>query len=462
MNRVPPQAVELEESILGSCFIEDEALFTTMEQLNQDDFYKEEHRIIFGSIKKLFNSQSELDIISVENDLRDHGNLDTVGGISYLSGLTRSVSSATYIEDHCKVVRNKSTLRKLIEGCHKIQERAYDSSEDTSEVLDYADKTVFEVINSEVVSHTHEGREVIEDALEHMLKIQSLDGGVTGISTRLDIDNLTAGWQDSNMIVIAARPSMGKTAFTLHCLREAAENGNVGLLSLETSYRSIGNRLIISEAGIDGQRARKGQLTDQEIEQAHNAAARLLDTGIIVDDSTDLTASKLRAKGKALKKKYDIQMLAVDFIQLMLSDKDNREQQVAHASRSCKLLCKELDIPVLVLSQLNRGCENRHGISKRPQLSDLRESGAIEQDADVVISLFRPEYYDINKYPDTEGERWSGVSTDNICELIVNKQKDGPTGLVRQIFNKENMKFSNYVSNSPSYSPDSMRDRSPF
>lgn len=460
---IPPQAPELEESILGACLIEEEALFATMEQLKAADFYKKEHQLIFSSITELFDQQDNLDLISLENQLRDKGRLEAVGE-QYLAELTRSVSSAAHIENHCKVVREKATLRRLIEGCERIKEKAYDSAEPTREILDYADKQVFEVINSEVVSHTHDSREVIEDALEHMLKIQAFDGGVTGIPTGLDIDNLTAGWQDSNMIVVAARPSMGKTAFTLHCLREAAERGNVALCSLETSYRSIGNRLIISEAGIDGQKARKGQLSGQEIERAHEAAARLLDMGIIVDDSTDLTPSRLRAKGKALKKKYDIQMLAVDFIQLMLSDKDNREQQVAHASRSCKLLCKELDIPVLVLSQLNRSCEARHGINKRPQLSDLRESGAIEQDADVVMSLFRPEYYDIHKYPDTEGEKWAGVSTDNICELIVNKQKDGPTGLVRQMFNKENMKFSNYTSQQspPSYSAEAMTNSSPF
>jgi replicative DNA helicase len=415
-----------------------------MEQLEEADFYKSEHRMIFSAIKELFDRQNNLDLIALENYLRDSGQLESVGG-QYLVDLTRSVSSATHIETHCKIVRDKATLRNLIESCERIKKRAYDPSEQTDEVLDYADRQVFEVINNEVVSNTHEGREVIQDALEHMLRIQAFDGGVTGIPTGLDIDRLTAGWQDSNMIVVAARPSMGKTAFTLHCLKAAAHSGNAALLSLETSYRSIGNRLIISEAGIDGQKARKGQLSDQEIDKAHKAASKLLNMGIIVDDTTSLTASKLRAKGKALKKKYDIQMLAVDFIQLMLSDKDNREQQVAHASRACKLLCKELDIPVLVLSQLNRGCESRHGISKRPQLSDLRESGAIEQDADVVMSLFRPEYYDIGKYPETEGSKWAGVSTDNICELIVNKQKDGPTGMVRQLFDKETMRFANYT-----------------
>lgn len=447
-GRVPPQAVDLEESILGSCFIEDEALYVAMEKLETDDFYKDAHRTIFNSFKKLFYKQDSFDMMAVENYLRDSGELASIGGAGYLLDLTRSVSSAAHIENHCKVVKDKSTLRKLILKCSQIQSRAYDNSEDTGEVLEFADQQIFEVINDEIVSHTHEPRQVIEDALEHLLTIQQFEGGVTGIPTGLDLDNLTAGWQNRNLIVIAARPSMGKTAFVLRCLKEASRNGYSALLSLETSYKSIGNRMIISESGIDGQKARKGQLSDQEIDRAQQAAARLLDMGVIVDDTTDLSPSKLRAKGKALKKKYDIKMLAVDFIQLMTSDKDVREQQVAEASRSCKLLCKELDIPVIVLSQLNRGCENRNGINKRPQLADLRESGAIEQDADVVISLFRPEYYGISKYPDTEPEKWKGVSTDNICEVIVNKQKDGPTGMVRQIFSKHNMKFENYSSQS--------------
>jgi replicative DNA helicase len=261
------------------------------------------------------------------------------------------------------------------------------------------------------------------------------------------------------MIVIAARPSMGKTAWALHCLKKASKFGSVALISLETSYRQIGNRLIIAEAGIDGQKARKGKLNPDEINKAHEAAYKLLESGIIVDDTTSLNASTLRAKGKALQKKYGIKMLAIDFIQLMSSDMDNRERQIAQCSRACKVLCKELDIPVLVLSQLNRGCESRPGVHKRPQLSDLRESGAIEQDADVVISLFRPEYYGIDKYPDGEPDKWAHRSTEGICELIINKQKDGPTGMVRQLYDKQTMRFKNYES-TQHYSP--IEEVSPF
>lgn len=461
-QKTPPQSTDVEKYILGTCFVEDEAMFTALEQLEPSDFYAKQNELIFRAIKSLFDKQGEMDLIAVENYLRDQGQLETVGK-EYLSSMFQYSRSANKIESYCKTVKDKATKRNLITACGAIIERAYEPSESTQSVVDFADRQIFDVINSEVVSHTHTPREVIEGALEHLLLIQEHENGITGIPSGLKtLDEITAGWQSSNMIVIAARPSMGKTAFALHCLKEAAKDGHVGLLSLETSYKSIGNRLIISEAGIDGQKARKGKLSEEEKIKAQNAAAKLLDMGIIIDDATSVTASKFRAKAKALKKKFDIRMLGVDFLQLMKSDRDNREQQIAEISRACKLLCKELDIPVLALSQLSRKCEGRPGLNKRPQLSDLRESGAIEQDADVVISLFRPEYYGITKYPETEPDNWKGVSTDNICEVIVGKQKDGPTGMARLVFSKQNMRFSDYAS-PPSYSPKSMtNNNAPF
>src|SRR5699024_8134330 len=254
------------------------------------------------------------------------------------------------------------------------------------------------------------------------------------------LDNITAGFQDSTMNIIAARPSMGKTALALGVAKHTDKT--VGIMSLETSYRSIGQRLIISEAKVDGHKALRGKLSASEIEEIQNASERLMDKGIIVDDSTSVTAENIRIKAKSMSVQHGIDMLVVDFLQLMDGKGENENQRVSSCSRACKLLCKELDIPVIILSQLSRSCEKRSGFDKRPQLSDLRDSGAIEQDADVVISLFRPEYYGLDEYPDGMG-KWAGKSTEGIAELIVNKQKDGPTGLVRQLFNKETMTFSN-------------------
>ncbi|HEX7032034.1 MAG TPA: replicative DNA helicase [Nitrososphaera sp.] len=443
---IPPQATDIEQAVLGACMIEQEALLVMLEQLNADDFYKPGHQSIYRAMRTLFEQGKDIDLFLIESYLDDRGDLELVGGTGYLSDLIRHVGSTANTDYHCQIIKEKSKRRQLIEACERITNQAYDQSEDTYDVLDFADGQIFGILNEQHQNNVYEPRQTIEAALEHLINIQGAPDGVTGIPSGLDLDGITAGWQKGGFYVIAGRPSMGKTAFVLSALKHAAgHTGNAALLSLEMSYRSLGFRMIVSEAGVNGDRARKGQLSEPEMNQVHEAAEHLLDMGVIVDDTTVVTPHALRTKAKMLKHKYDIQLLAIDYLQLLTSDKDVREQQVAEISRTSKAIAKELDIPVLGLSQLNRGCESRPGLNKRPMLADLRESGAIEQDADAVIFLFRPEYYGIKEYPEGEGERWSGQSTNGICELLISKQRNGPTGMVRQLYDADTMNFKNYT-----------------
>lgn len=440
-SRIPPHAVEIEQAVLGAALLEQEALIIVLDELSADDFYRPGHQAIFRAMYSLFNQGKETDFLSVENYLRDSGEPEL-----NLSELTRSVSSAAHAQDHCRIISGKAQRRRLIQACSQAINQAYDNDLSTDQVLDDADSRIFEIINGQDSNRTYEGKIVIQDALQHLINIQGSKDGVTGIATGLTVDSITSGWQRGDFILVAARPSMGKTALALHILQHTAKNyGSAGLLSLEMSYKSLGTRLIVSKAAVDGQRARRGQLTDSEIDKIHDAAGKLLELGIVVDDTTFVSEYRLRTKAKAMKHKYDIQVLIVDYLQLLTSDKDVREQQVASISRTAKAIAKELDIPVIGLSQLNRSCESRHGIGKRPQLSDLRESGALEQDADVVCFLFRPEYYGIKTYPDSEPKKWAGKSTENICEIIVGKQRSGPTGMARVLYLKESMRFENYT-----------------
>lgn len=442
-GRVPPQAVEVEEAVLGSMLIEQEAATVALQMLSAKDFYKPAHQHIFEVLHDLYERDNPLDLLTVENELRDKGLLDTCGGTGYLSELTRSVSSAANVDYHAQIIAEKATKRNLILGCTDIIKEAYDSSSDPYDVLDRAEQRIFDLSNSKQRAQAQPIGDVLKDTLSYLEDIRGKASGITGVPTGTDVDKLTAGWQDGDLIIIAARPSMGKTAYVLTTARNAALHQNeklrtkVAIFSLEMSNQSLVQRLLTMEGRINAQTARSGRLDDEDFKRLIDAAGRLFTANIFVDDTPGLSIMELRTKARRLKSEHDIGLVVVDYLQLMTASGDfgTREQEIASISRGLKALAKELDIPVVALSQLSRAVEQRGG-DKRPQLSDLRESGSIEQDADVVCFLYRPEYYGIKTTPE-------GQSTTGLAEVIVGKQRNGPTGTKRLYFVKDYARFEN-------------------
>lgn len=445
-GRIPPQAVEVEEAILGAMLIESESATTAIQLLKETDFYKSAHRHIFKAIVKLFERDNPLDMLTVEQQLKDQDLLDEVGGAGYLSELTRAVSSAANIEYHCQIVAEKAIKRDLILHCTEIIGQSYDSVSDPYELLDHAEQKVFELANARSNLSTQSLGDILKKTLTHLEDIRGKSGGITGIPTGLDVDKTTAGWQRSDLIIIAARPAMGKTAFVLTTARNSAlysdpeKRASVALFSLEMSSQQLVQRLLTMEARVSAQDARTGRLKDDEFKLLIEAAGRLHQAKIFIDDTPGLTLMELRSKCRRLKSEHDIDIIIIDYLQLMtaggsMNSNSNREQEIAAISRGLKVLAKELNVPVIALAQLSRAVEQRTG-DKRPQLSDLRESGSIEQDADVVCFLYRPEYYGIQ----TDDE---GNSTAGVAELIIGKQRNGPTDTVRLQFVQQYARFEN-------------------
>lgn len=449
-GRVPPQAVEVEEAVLGSMLIEHEAATVALQMLSANDFYKPAHQHIFEVLHDLYERDNPLDLLTVENELRDKGLLDTCGGAGYLSELTRSVSSAANVDYHAQIIAEKATKRNLILGCTDIIKEAYDSSSDPYDVLDRAEQRIFDLANSKQRAHAQPIGDVLKDTLSHLEEMRGKKAGITGVPTGTDVDKMTAGWQDGDLIIVAARPSMGKTAYVLTTARNAALHQDpnlqtkVAIFSLEMSNQSLVQRLLTMEGRINAQSARSGQLKDEEFKRLIDAAGRLFTANIFIDDTPGLSIMELRTKCRRLKSEHDIGLIVIDYLQLMTaSGKDfgTREQEIASISRGLKAMAKELDVPVVALSQLSRAVEQRGG-DKRPQLSDLRESGSIEQDADVVCFLYRPEYYGIKTTPE-------GQSTAGLAELIIGKQRNGPVGTVPLYFIKDYARFENPTTASP-------------
>jgi len=460
---LPPQAVEIEEAVLGGMLIESEAATTALELLRPNDFYRRSHQHIFEIMQELYEKQNPLDILTVESELRDRGLLEECGGPGYLSELTRSVSSAANIEYHAQIIAEKAIKRNIISSFTDVVKESYDASSDPYELLDKAEKTLYELANQNRYSQSNALNDILKDVLQHLEDIRGQKGGITGTPTGTDLDKWTAGWQNGDLIIIAARPSMGKTAFVLTVARNAAlfpdetKQTSVALFSLEMSDQQLIQRLLTMEARVDAQAARTGRLKDDEFKRLIEAASRLYQAKIFIDDSPGLSVMEMRSKCRRLKNEHDIGLIIVDYLQLMRGNTNdrnsNREQEIAQISRGLKALAKELDVPVIALSQLSRAVEQRGG-SKRPQLSDLRESGSIEQDADVVCFLYRPEYYGIT----TDDE---GHSTAGIAEVIIGKQRNGPVGDVRLQFVKEYARFENLTSYN-SMLPDSDVSLDPF
>ena len=446
-GRVPPQAVEVEKAVLGAMLIEHGASTIALQMLKVEDFYKPANRHIYETLSNLYERDNPLDLLTVENELRDNGLLDVCGGAIYLSDLTRSVSSAANIEYHAQIIIEKAIKRNLILNCTNVIKESYDSTTDAYDVLDGAERRIFDLANQKNRSAAKPVADILKNTLAYLENMQGKKDGITGVPSGLSVDQLTAGWQNGDLVIIAARPSMGKTAFVLTAARNAAMHPNenfrqpVAIFSLEMSNQSLVQRLLTMEARVRADEARKGTLNNESFKNLIEAAGRLFTADLFIDDTPAITLMELRSKCRRLKSEHNIGLVVVDYLQLMQGssrDAGSREQEIASISRGLKSLAKDLDLPVIALSQLSRAVEQRGG-DKRPHLSDLRESGSIEQDADVVMFLYRPEYYGIT----TTAE---GQSTAGLAEVIISKQRNGPVGSKMLYFVKEYARFENLTS----------------
>jgi replicative DNA helicase len=440
LGKIPPQALDLEEAVLGAIMLERDAVVSVIDILKPECFYKESHRTIYDAIRNLSINLQPIDILTVTEELRKQGKLDQVGGPYFLTQLTGKVASAAHIEYHARIVAQKYIQRELIRVSSDIQEKAFDSNQDVDELLDFAESELFEVAFGNIKKETQKIDILIDKALRRIEELSSKEAGLSGVpSGFVKLDRITSGWQPSDLVIIAARPSMGKTAFMLSmCRNMAVEHQKpVAIFSLEMSSLQLVNRLIVSETELAAEKIRNGRLEKFEWEQLEIKLKSLVNAPIFIDDTPAISVFELRAKARRLKLEHKIELLVVDYLQLMTGPPDsqgNREQEVSNISRSLKAIAKELDIPIIALSQLNRSVELRSG-DKRPQLSDLRESGAIEQDADIVIFIHRPERFGLTE--DAEGR-----STIGMAEIIIAKHRNGAVGDIQLRFRSEQAKFS--------------------
>ena len=443
MGRLQPQARELEEAVLGALMLEKDAYSIISEILKPECFYEKSHEMIYAAIVDLAASQRPVDMLTVTEQLRKRGELDQVGGPFYISQLTSKVASSAHIEYHARIIAQKYLARELISFTAMIQGKAFDETIDVEDLMQEAEGKLFEISQRNVKKDVTQINPVIKDAMDLLQKAANQKEGLSGTRTGFDaLDKITSGWQNSDLIIIAARPAMGKTAFVLSMAKNMAVNHNVpvALFSLEMSNVQLVNRLIVNVCEIPGEKIKSGRLESYEWEQLDFKIKELYDAPIYVDDTPSLSVFELRTKARRLVREHGVRCIIIDYLQLMNASGmsfGSREQEVSTISRSLKGLAKELNIPIIALSQLNRGVESRQGAEgKRPQLADLRESGAIEQDADMVCFIHRPEYYKI-----TEDER--GNSLVGLAEIIIAKHRNGATGDVRLRFKGDYAKFMN-------------------
>ena len=444
-GRQAPWSNEAEQAVLGAMLLDQDAALKAAEFLDDTMFYREGHRLLFRAMIALTERGDVIDPVTLRDELARRGDLDRAGGIEYVSTLIDVVPTAANVEYHARIVRDKAVLRRLVEAATGIIQDVYEGHTAAGEVLDNAEHRVFQVAQFRRAEEFTRIKELIWPTMERIEQLQAGAGSVTGVASGFtDLDRLTAGFQRADLIILAGRPSMGKTAFALNVVQHAAieHNVKVAIFSLEMSKDALVQRLLCSEGLVDAQRLRRGQLRDDDYPRLARAAGLLGQAPIWIDDSASLTPLAMRSKARRLKAEHDISLVVVDYLQLMQgpSDSENRQQEISYISRSLKALAKELDIPVVALSQLSRAPEQRGGEHRRPQLSDLRESGAIEQDADVVCFIYRQEFYDGPVDPKTN------ESIEGVAELIVGKQRNGPTGTVKLFFKKEYTRFDNYTS----------------
>lgn len=445
-GKIPPQAVDLEEAVISAMLIDKKGVDEVIDILNPNAFYKEAHQHIFSAIHLLFETSNPIDILTVSNQLKKMGLLEKIGGDFYLSQLTKKVSTSAHIEFHARIILQKFIQRSLIKISNEIIEDAYKDSIDVFDLLDIAESKLYDVTQGNIKQSSDTAQSLVIQAKKRIQSIGNRDG-LSGIATGFEkLDKLTSGWQPSDLIIIAARPGMGKTAFTLSMARNIAviKQIPVAFFSLEMSSVQLITRLISSETGLPSEKLRTGKLAEHEWEQLNMKIGDLEQAPLFIDDTPSLSIFDLRAKARRLSSQYGIKLIIVDYLQLMTSggsDKSgNREQEISSISRNLKALAKELDMPVIAISQLSRAVETRGG-TKRPLLSDLRESGAIEQDADIVSFIYRPEYYGYDEWDDEER-----TSSKGQAEFIISKHRNGSLGNIKLKFIGELGKFDNLES----------------
>lgn len=442
LGKIPPQAIDLEQAVLGAMMLEKNAVTEVIDILKPQSFYDPKHQFIYGAIQELFGTSNPIDLLTVSNKLKINGELESAGGAAYISALTSRVANSAHIEYHARIISERHIKRELIRMSSEVIRDAYDETKDVFEVLNKAEGDLFNIAENNMGRHVNTMQHVVREAIQEIEKASKNSDGISGVPTGfIQLDKVTSGWQRSDMIVIAARPAMGKTAFVLSMARNTAVDHNMGvaIFSLEMSSVQLVKRLIAGEARLSADKLRKGDLREHEFQQLHSRITKLATAPIYIDDTPGISIFDLRAKCRRLKMQYDIQMVIIDYLQLMTAGgskgSGNREQEISSISRSIKEIAKELNIPIVALSQLSRSVETRGG-DKRPQLSDLRESGAIEQDADIVSFIYRPEYYGLHQ--DADGNSNAGVG-----EIIIAKHRNGALENVRLRFVGEYARFEN-------------------
>lgn len=436
LHRLPPQNLEAEQSVLGGILLDNQAINAAQEILSDSDFYSDAHKKIFAAMQELSDRGEPVDLITISDHLRDKKQLDQVGGAAYLAALVDSVPSAANITYYARIVREKAILRNLISTSTDILTKSYEQSAEVDDILDEAEHAIFEISQNKIRRSFYPLKEIIKDSFRTIERLYERKELITGVPTGFEkFDELTSGLQRSDLIIIAGRPSMGKTAFALNIARYAAVESNtpVAIFSLEMSKEQIAMRLLSSTAKVDSQRIRKGFLGELDWPKLTDAAGMLSEAPIYIDDTPAITVLEMKAKSRRLKAEHGLGLIIIDYLQLMrgVGYKDSREQEISEISRSLKALAKELNVPVIALSQLNRKVEDR--TNRRPQMADLRESGAIEQDADVIAFIYRDEVY--NKSEDNPKK--------GIAEIIIAKQRNGPTATVELAFLEKYTSFEN-------------------
>jgi len=433
-QRIPPQNVEAEQAVLGAMLLSHDAVIVAMEKLQSQDFYRDVHRIIFEAMEHLHRENKEIDVITLPDELKRMKKLDDVGGLEYVLNLPNLVGSAANIEYYANIVAEKSLARNLISTCTELTTEAYDGQKETETLLDDAERRILQLSDTKNRGDFASVGAVVEVTLDKITKLYENKAGLTGLPTGFrDLDRMTSGLQPSDLILVAARPSMGKTAFTLNIAQNVGvrQHKTVAFFSLEMSQEQLVQRLLCQIAHIDSQKLRTGQLnSDEEWTRLTDACDKLYESPIYIDDTPGISVAEMRSKARRLKSEHGLDLIIVDYLQLMQGrNAESRQQEISEISRSLKALARELKVPLIALSQLSRSVESRQ--DKRPMLSDLRESGALEQDADIVSFLYREDYYD----KETENQ--------HITEVILAKHRNGPVGSVKLYFKNEFTLFLN-------------------
>ncbi|MEC0093745.1 replicative DNA helicase [Paenibacillus macquariensis subsp. defensor] len=435
-DRIPPQNLEAEQAVIGAILLQDEAIITVMERVHTEDFYDKPHQLIFEAMLNLGEANQPIDLITLTSLLQDRGQLEEIGGVSYLAKLAHAVPTAANVDYYAQIIEEKSMLRRLIRTATSIVSEGYTGGEDVSGMLGDAERKILEISNRRSGSGFVVIKDVLMEVFDKVEMLHENKGGTSGIPTGfVDLDKMTNGFQRNDLIIVAARPSVGKTAFALNIAQNVAVRANetVAIFSLEMSAPQLVQRMICAEANLDANVMRTGEFKDDDWAKLTMGISSLSEAQIYIDDTPGVTVADIRAKCRRLKKEKGLGMIVIDYLQLIQGrgkGGENRQQEVSEISRTLKQIARELELPVIALSQLSRGVEQRQ--DKRPMMSDLRESGSIEQDADIVSFLYRDDYYNA----DSEKK--------NIIEIIIAKQRNGPVGTVELVFLKNFNKFVNY------------------